>query len=1633
MSDRQPASITVQALLVCAVGTFVILAGGVALAGAAGDTTVTLSPVETETEPGETITVEVVVDAADGGIGAQEINVTVGDTDVAEIVDAEPTGDPADAFTGADIAEDGSNVVITAATMDTPDTGSVVIARVDLKVKSAGEADMGLSVEALGDEEGNSYTVSETPGATVTGLGPIFDYSDLDVGPQSGAEPLTITAEAAVTNDGTAAGTTSVPLVVNGETVATQTVELDPGESETVSFERDLADPGEYDVTIGDLPAQTVTVTPEMDLTYTAFDVEPQEGSGTLTVTATATVENAGGAGTASVPLIVDGETVATETVDLDTGETVEMSFDYELDDPREYDVGIGDATPASVTVYEPPAIDAAADEQTVGVDDEVTFDVTRTGGTPAAELVEYQWDLTGDGEPDEITADPTLQHPFAKAGEYDVMVTVVDAVGATDSATVEVTVRAEPDASFRIDVDAHDEPDPDRAPDGDVEIGGEVTVNATDAAAQPGVVLRWDVALATEPVIEGEPVVTKTTEEPGEYDVTLVVEDDAGQRNTTTRTVVVADTTPPALDVDAPTETVVGTPITLDANGSVDNHDIAAYEWDLTGDGSIDATGPVVEEAFETAGTHEVTLTVRDASGNENETNVTVVAREPPRVTVDAPESGSFENESTVAVEYELAHTELETVSGVQYRVDGGDWTDADMVATTTPEQLGVDLEGLSEGEHTVTFRLVTADGETMQYETATDSATFTVDTTPPTVELAATPTNDDADAFVGPANPLAIEVNTTDANTDSTVVEIRNADGTPVFKRVVTDGAGDGEHLTLDWNATDADGALVENGAYEVVVTSTDAADNVETVSDSVTVDTTLPNVEITAVDGASGSGAVHANDDVSVTIETDDGRDSPGSVEDVVVVLESTFTTYTKSVTADQIDDSTWNVTVDATELPDEGEYTVRAIATDRARNVNDSVAGPTLVYDETSPRLSAVVEVAENDTGTVTVRSDQQLSDSPTVEVTLPDGDTVTVPVEPIPNAENRWTGEFDASQEGAYDVAVSGTDRAGNAGSDVTSANIQQVTTENGTVIVFNEDTGTFIEFNTDSKVDETFVSVSESDVPPAELDADILGIGFLTSQIGADLSSNLTNATIHVPVEDDSLPGTTSPDDVAISWYDAENGTWEAQPTTVETVSIDQNGRTLNGSYWTTTVDHFSTYGAVVEDDEAPELIDISTGDDQIRWNDDDVTVQFDYEDELSGVAVSSVELYVDGTEVTDDDSTSITSSSASQTLDIEPGESYEVTVVVGDEAGNAAEFETSVDVPEVPEPAVDAASIEDGTVLEADTETAQLTFDYTLGGSLDEDASELVVVANGETRMVDADFGDDAVTYDFDVEAGTSYEVELTLVDDLGKTSRTVTFTVAEEASDGEDGASGGGGGGGNTGGGGQAWDVRTAHLDDQVTIRFVDVPIAARMTADLEDRVSGSDVVIQQLDIDMTFGAPDFRIEIDHPSTNPDPAPQLDAASPIAYLDVRTYLLDTSALDKGRLHFTVDEAALPDDTEFEDVALYRYEDGSWSRLETKHKKDGAFVATTPGFSVFAIGVEHQTTTPTETASEQDSSDDSTTATPEEDDASAETEASSAKTETEDGIPGFGPVAALLALAIAIIAAIWTRPSSSE
>ena len=298
-----------------------------------------------------------------------------------------------------------------------------------------------------------SISVNGVSGGTVTvGEPASFDVTDASLDTEEITPEESVVTTATVENTGDLEGTFDAELEVDGQAVDSQSVTLAGGESTTVSFERSFSDAGSYDISVSGETAGTVTVLEpaSFEVTDAALaDSEIIEGD---TVKTTATVENSGDLeGTYEAELEIDGQTVDSQSVTLDGGESTTVSFDRSFSDAGSYDVSVSGETAGTLEVLTPPDIEATTVEATPNPSLEgeaVSIQATleNSGGATG----EFEAELQVDGSTEETqtvsvegesSSQVSFDRSFASAGEYSVQV----------SGSETATVTVEQPASFSV------------------------------------------------------------------------------------------------------------------------------------------------------------------------------------------------------------------------------------------------------------------------------------------------------------------------------------------------------------------------------------------------------------------------------------------------------------------------------------------------------------------------------------------------------------------------------------------------------------------------------------------------------------------------------------------------------------------------------------------------------------------------------------------------------------------------------------------------------------------------------------------------------------------------------------------------------------------------------------------------------------------------------------------------------------------------------------------------------------------------------------------------------------------------------------------------------------------------------
>ncbi|MFC6939162.1 hypothetical protein ACFQE8_04190 [Salinirubellus sp. GCM10025818] len=132
------------------------------------ESSVAVQPAEQSVEAGETTTYEVVLENANGGVGAYGLTVSLDDASVGTITGVDLGGDPPSSFSDVSISSDGSSAEIDAVAADTADSGPVTVATVTVEGVAAGTTGLSVDVSSVGTESGFDYAITSVSGANLT-------------------------------------------------------------------------------------------------------------------------------------------------------------------------------------------------------------------------------------------------------------------------------------------------------------------------------------------------------------------------------------------------------------------------------------------------------------------------------------------------------------------------------------------------------------------------------------------------------------------------------------------------------------------------------------------------------------------------------------------------------------------------------------------------------------------------------------------------------------------------------------------------------------------------------------------------------------------------------------------------------------------------------------------------------------------------------------------------------------------------------------------------------------------------------------------------------------------------------------------------------------------------------------------------------------------------------------------------------------------------------------------------------------------------------------------------------------------------------------------------------------------------
>ena len=223
--------------------------------------------------------------------------------------------------------------------------------RRDILVLFGGSAAAGMAGSIGGDgaddtEDGSPDSGSDGESGGDEPTPATFGVSELDP-PNLTADPgVVITVSAQITNTGDEGATKTVELRVDGEAIADREMELAAGASDAVSFEVETAtlSAGDhpYSVRTEDGEAQgTLTLREATPATFEVADLDPTETRAAVgdVLSVTAEITNTGDQNQdGEVEFRLNGETLTTNAVGLDAGESETITFE-----PSIPDLAVGD------------------------------------------------------------------------------------------------------------------------------------------------------------------------------------------------------------------------------------------------------------------------------------------------------------------------------------------------------------------------------------------------------------------------------------------------------------------------------------------------------------------------------------------------------------------------------------------------------------------------------------------------------------------------------------------------------------------------------------------------------------------------------------------------------------------------------------------------------------------------------------------------------------------------------------------------------------------------------------------------------------------------------------------------------------------------------------------------------------------------------------------------------------------------------------------------------------------------------------------------------------------------------------------------------------------------------------------
>jgi len=281
--------------------------------------------------------------------------------------------------------------------------------------------------------------------------------------------------------------------------------------------------------------------------------------------------------------------------------------------------------------------------------------------------------------------------------------------------------------------------------------------------------------------------------------------------------------------------------------------------------------------------------------------------------------------------------------------------------------------------------------------------------------------------------SNPVDITINLTDTYPVTAEFSVTDVNGVAVLTENITEKLASGKY-TFTWDPADQSGEPLPSGIYSLDLLITSASGHPVSEHVKVTVDNTAPSVVINDISGTATHGkVVYASSGLLVKV-SESGTQGDAATVSLVLLSGSDIV---KTVSAN-LEDGFWLGEFDLSSISKDGNYTIRAVAQDAAKNVNSATSDIVINIDRTAPVLEAVTpskdHIFAEDTAAVDIRfnySDARTGINTSTIVFTFDN------VEVADSANATITGSYVAYNAtglaaGAHSASVYVEDTAGNA-------------------------------------------------------------------------------------------------------------------------------------------------------------------------------------------------------------------------------------------------------------------------------------------------------------------------------------------------------------------------------------------------------------------------------------------------------------------------------------------------------------------------------------------------------------------------------------------------------------------------